>query len=63
MIFEIYEGNRLVNRIVASEDFVSAYCSENRYTYKIVSAKPPETEPDPTTDELLNILLGVTDDE
>lgn len=56
--YEIYSGDTLVNTIVADADFVSAYCEANGYTYS-ERAENPAPVPDPTTDELLNILLGV----
>lgn len=64
MIYEIYSGDTLVNAIVADEDFVFSYCEANGYTYsERVEAPVPDPGPsEPTTDELLNILLGVTDD-
>lgn len=58
MTYEIYSGDELVNTIVADADFVAAYCEANGYTYSEHSENPA-TAPDPTTDELLNILLGV----
>ena len=58
MTYEIYSEYTLVNTIVADAAFVSAYCEANGYTYSERSENPA-TAPDPTTDELLNILLGV----
>lgn len=64
MIYEIYSGDTLVNAIVADEDFVSSYCEANGYTYaERVETPAPDPEPSgPTTDELMDILLGVTTD-
>ena len=64
MIYEIYSGDTLVNTIVADEAFVSSYCAANGYTYSERAEEPvPDPVPlEPTTDELMNILLGVTDD-
>ena len=58
MTYEIYSGDTLVNSIVASEDFVKTYCDTNGYTFS-ERPKPPAPDPEPTTDDLLNILLGV----
>ena len=59
MTYEIYSGEDLVNTIVADEDFVKTYCDANGYTYS-ERAETPAPDPEPTTDDLLNILLGVT---
>lgn len=59
MTYEIYSGDTLVNTIVASEEFVKTYCDANGYTFS-ERAETPAPDPDPTTDELLSILLGVT---
>lgn len=60
-IFDI-DGNE-VNRVFASEDFVSHYCNMYGYTYE---AEPmpepiPEPEPEPSDTEVINALLGVTE--
>ena len=64
MVYEIYSGEELVNTIVADEDFVSSYCEANGYTYaERVETPAPDPEPSgPTTDELMDILLGVMTD-
>lgn len=59
MNYEIYSGGELVNTIVANEEFVKTYCDANGYTFS-ERAEAPASAPEPTTDELLNILLGVT---
>lgn len=59
MTYEIYSGDELVNTIVADAQFVATYCEANGYTYS-ARAETPAPAPEPTTDELLNILLGVT---
>lgn len=64
MTYDIYSDGALVNSIVASEEFAVAYCEANGYTYAGRIPEPaPESapEPAPTADELVNILLGVTD--
>lgn len=62
MTYDIYSDGTLVNSIVASEEFAAAYCEANGYTYAGRTPEPAP-EPAPTADELVNILLGVTDDE
>lgn len=34
MIYNIYQENKLVNTIVADENFVQSYCTKNKYTYE-----------------------------
>lgn len=58
MTYEIYSGDTLVNTIVADAEFVESYCEANGYTYS-ERAETHAPEPEPSTDELLNILLGV----
>ena len=59
MTYEIYSCDTLVNTIVADADFVASYCEANGYTYS-KRAGAPAPAPEPTTDELFSILLGVT---
>lgn len=49
MDYRILKDGELINTIVASEEFVSAYCAENGYTYEPVAK--PEPEPEQTIDE------------
>lgn len=58
MTYEIYSGDTLVNTIVADADFVANYCAANGYTYS-ERAEIHSPAPEPSTDELLNILLEV----
>ena len=54
------DGNE-VNRIVASEEFVTAYCEENSYTYERLPDTPePEPVPDPEPTQLDRIEAQVT---
>lgn len=62
MRYEICENGVTINYIEAEESFVSAYCRDSGYTYaESPLPEPILPEPEPTTDELLNILLGVND--
>ena len=45
MDYKILYNGELINTIVASEEFVSAYCAENGYTYEPVAKPEPEPEP------------------
>ena len=66
MVFSIFDkdGNT-VNTIVASEEFVTAYCEKHGYAYKQEPEPVPEPDPvpEPTTEEILNAMLGVTENE
>lgn len=59
MKYDIYKDGEFVNAIEASEEFVSGYCEKNGYTYEEVAE--PVVEVEPTTKEVLNALLGVTE--
>lgn len=56
MTYRIYEGETLVNTIVADETFAAAYCREHGYTCELV--EPPATPmPEPmTADEIMDAL-------
>lgn len=61
MTYKLLKDGEVVNTIVGSADFVTAYCEAMGYTFEEVPEEPtPEIEPEPTTEELLDILLGVT---
>ena len=58
------DGNE-VNRIVASEEFVIAYCEENSYTYERLPDTPepepvPETDLEPTQLDLIEAQVTYT---
>lgn len=60
MTYKLLKDGEVVNTIVGSEAFVFAYCKAMGYTYEEMPEEPkPELEP--TTEELLDILLGVTE--
>lgn len=49
-----------VNTIVSDPAFVSDYCARKGYTYEeIVVPEPEPVESEPTTEEILNAMLGV----
>ena len=51
MIYEILKDGKVINTIVADEEFCKEYCAENGYTYaKCVNAEPA---PEPTEVEQL----------
>lgn len=58
MIFNIFRRGEKINTIVATEEFVSEYCAQTGNTYEMVV--PDEKKHEPTTEEILDILLGVT---
>lgn len=61
MKYNIYSNGEKINTIVADEEFCKKYCERNSYTYELVEEpSPTPTEPEPTTDDILNALLGVT---
>lgn len=61
MTYKLLKDGEVVNTIVGSAAFVAAYCEVMGYTFEEVPEEPTvPTEPEPTTEELLNILLGVT---
>lgn len=55
MRFKIMHGENCVNTILASEDFVQAYCNEHRYTYEPVPEPAPETPVDPVNERLTTL--------
>lgn len=60
MRYKIFSKDGLVNTIVADETFIRSYCEKNGYTYEEDVLPEPEQISEPTTDDLLNIILGVT---
>ena len=64
MDYKIFENGEHINTICADEAFVIAYCALYGYTYEVVPEPHVEPEePEPTIEELINIMLGVTSDE
>ena len=61
MIYKLLKDGEVVNTIVGSAAFVTAYCEATGYTFEELPEEPkPETIPEPTTEEILDTLLGVT---
>lgn len=61
MTYKLLKDGEAVNTIVGSTAFVIAYCDAMGYTFEEVPEEPaPETIPEPTTEEILDTLLGVT---
>ena len=60
--FKIFSNGELINVIIADEEFCKEYCNENSYTYELDIVPPKEpVPPEPTTADILNVLLGVTE--
>lgn len=62
MKYNIYSNGEKINTIVSDEEFCKNYCEKNSYTYELI--EEPITvlpEPEPTTADILNVLLGVTE--
>lgn len=60
-IYKILKDGEEVNTIVAGTDFVENYCAKNGFTFEeVVEPEPEETKPEPTTEEILNAMLGVS---
>lgn len=47
MTYKIFKDGKEINRIVADESFVTAYCEKNGYTYEAEPEPTPEPEPEP----------------
>ena len=61
-VYKIYKDGEEINRIVSNEPFVTNYCDVNGYTYEPELAPAPEPiEPEPTAEELIDIMLGVSE--
>ena len=58
--FEIFDGENLINTIVADESFTAEYCVANGYTYNELTPPAPEPAP-PTTEERVAALEAASD--
>lgn len=59
--YKIFKDGEEKNTIVASEAFAESYCAKNGYTYEEIVSEPEVVVKEPTTKEVLNALLGVTE--
>ena len=59
--YKIFKNGEEMNTIVASIPFVESYCAKNGYTYEEIVSEPEVVVKEPTTKEVLNALLGVTE--
>lgn len=60
--YRIFHDGKEINTIVASEAFCVSYCEKNGYTYeKMAVIEPEPIEDEPTTEDILNALLGVSE--
>lgn len=52
MTYKLLKDGEVVNTIVGSAAFVTAYCEAMGYTYELVPEPPaPDPEPEPTPEE------------
>ena len=56
MKYEIYDGETLINTIVADDDFITEYCEKNGFTYKKIPEPEPAPDPAPTTEDRVAAL-------
>lgn len=54
-VYKIYKDGEEINRIVASEPFVTNYCEANGYTCEL-EPEPEPIEPEPTIEERMTAL-------
>lgn len=59
MRYKILSDGKQINIIAADEFFVEDYCTKNGYTFEKIIDPPPE--PEPTDNDVLNALLGVSE--
>ena len=60
MRYAIYQGGAQINTIVASEEFVTAYCERNGYTYEKAPLPAPEPE-EPEGDVWAEMAEAITE--
>ena len=61
--WKVLKDGEVINTIVADEAFCEKYCADNGYTYELMPEPEPEPEAEPTTEEILDAMLGVTTNE
>lgn len=67
MIYKIMKNGAEINRIVADEPFIKAYCVENGYNYTPCPVTPPPAAPTAeeriaALEEAMLAMMGVTSD-
>ena len=60
MVYKLIKDGEVINTIEATPAFVDAYANAMGYTYEEVEPIPV-TEPEPTTEDILNAMLGVSE--
>ena len=60
MRYKLYQNGEYKNAIIADEAFCKKYCELKGYTYELIEEKPKAPSVTPTTDDIINTLLGVT---
>lgn len=61
MRYKILKEGEEINTIVSDEAFVTTFCEQNGYTFEEVVVEPETVEVEPTTAEILNAMLGVSE--
>ena len=59
MRYKILKDGEVINTIVSDEEFCSAYCEENGYTYELEPEQESESElePEPTAQDDTDAML------
>lgn len=65
MRFGLWRDGEFVNDIIADEEYVAWYAEEHGYRYTLMDDPAPTVapEPGPTAEDIINVLLGVNEDE
>ena len=59
--WKVLKNGEEINTIVADKAFAMIYAEMNGYTMEEMPEPEPVPEAEPTTDDVLNALLGVTE--
>ena len=59
--WKVLKDGEVINTIVADKAFAMIYAEMNGYTMEEMPEPEPVPEAEPTTDDVLNALLGVTE--
>lgn len=61
----IYDNGVEVHRLQATKEFMEGYCTHTGYTCEPYVPEEPVSQPssEPTTEDILNVLLGVKTNE